>query len=94
MKWIIVVGDGMGDYPLEELDYKTPLEVAHKPNMDSLATKGRLGILKTIPDNNSNNAKLTELIICTNSPLAPPVKEDIDDYIKFNLSYEYKSWQR
>jgi 2,3-bisphosphoglycerate-independent phosphoglycerate mutase len=50
MKYVLVVGDGMADYPLSELDNKTPLQVAYKPNMDSIAAKGRSGILKTIPD--------------------------------------------
>ena len=36
-KYIILVGDGMGDYPLEELGGKTPLEVAHTPFMDRIA---------------------------------------------------------
>ncbi len=50
MKYIIVVGDGMADYPIPELDDKTPLQVANTPNMDNVATKGRNGLLKTIPD--------------------------------------------
>jgi len=50
MKWILIIGDGMADYPLEELNNKTPLEVASKPNIDLLAEKGRVGILKTIPE--------------------------------------------
>jgi 2,3-bisphosphoglycerate-independent phosphoglycerate mutase len=49
-KYIIVVGDGMADYPIPELNHKTPLQVAHKPNMDAIAAKGRNGLLKTVPD--------------------------------------------
>jgi 2,3-bisphosphoglycerate-independent phosphoglycerate mutase len=51
MEWkhIILVGDGMGDYPLAELDGKTPLEAARTPCMDQLAGCGRLGMVKTIP---------------------------------------------
>jgi 2,3-bisphosphoglycerate-independent phosphoglycerate mutase len=48
-KYIILVGDGMGDYPLAELDGKTPLEAANTPCMDQLAACGRLGTVKTIP---------------------------------------------
>ena len=48
-KYIILVGDGMGDYPLVELDGKTPLEAANTPCMDQLAGCGRLGTVKTIP---------------------------------------------
>ena len=49
-KYIILVGDGMGDYPLEELDGKTPLEVARTPNMDRLVPQGRLGMVRTVPE--------------------------------------------
>jgi 2,3-bisphosphoglycerate-independent phosphoglycerate mutase len=50
MKYLLVVGDGMADYPIPELGNKTPLQVAVKPNMDSIAAKGRSGLLKTVPD--------------------------------------------
>jgi len=49
-KYIVVVGDGMADYPVEELGGKTPLQVANKPNMDRLASEGRLGLLRTVPE--------------------------------------------
>jgi len=50
MKYIVLVGDGMADYPIKELDGRTPLEVARTPNMDFIAKFGRLGRAKTIPD--------------------------------------------
>lgn len=50
MKYIVVLGDGMADYPIESLGGRTPLEVANKPNIDSLAKKGILGMVKTVPD--------------------------------------------
>ena len=40
----------MADYPLPELDNRTPLQVAHKPNIDSIAARGRNGLLKTVPN--------------------------------------------
>jgi 2,3-bisphosphoglycerate-independent phosphoglycerate mutase len=49
MKYIILVGDGMADYPVKELQERTPLEVAHTPNMDYIAQHGILGRIKTIP---------------------------------------------
>lgn len=48
VKYIIVVGDGMGDYPIQG---KTPLEIANTPNMDRLAREGTIGLTRTIPDN-------------------------------------------
>lgn len=50
MKYIVLLGDGMADYPIPELGNITPLEIANKPNMDFLARNGRMGIVKTIPD--------------------------------------------
>ncbi len=50
MKYIILVGDGMADYPLDELGGQTPLEAAKTPAIDSLASHGQLYTLKTIPD--------------------------------------------
>ena len=39
MKYIVFLGDGMADYPSDELNGKTPLELAKKPNMDYFAQK-------------------------------------------------------
>lgn len=49
MKYIVVLGDGMADYPCKEFDRKTPLEMAKNPNMDFIASKGICGLAKTIP---------------------------------------------
>ncbi|MDP4181987.1 MAG: cofactor-independent phosphoglycerate mutase [Bacillota bacterium] len=50
MKYIVVLGDGMADYPIPQLENKTPLQKAKKPNIDKLARNGRLGMVKTVPD--------------------------------------------
>lgn len=50
MKYIVLVADGMADYPVAELNDRTPLEVAHVPNLDFIARNGRLGRVKTIPE--------------------------------------------
>ena len=49
MKYVVLVGDGMADYPLEELGGKTPLMVATTPHMDWIARHGDVGLVKTIP---------------------------------------------
>ncbi len=49
MKYILLVGDGMGDFPLKELDGKTPLEAALTPGMDFIAQHGDLGLIQTVP---------------------------------------------
>ncbi len=49
MKYIVVLGDGMADEPLEELGGKTPLEYAATPRMDWLAARSEIGMTATIP---------------------------------------------
>ena len=49
MKYLILVGDGMGDLPLPELDHRTPLEAAATPALDSLCQKGELFLTRTVP---------------------------------------------
>jgi 2,3-bisphosphoglycerate-independent phosphoglycerate mutase len=46
---MVLIGDGMADYPLEELGNKTPLEVANTRNMDFIAAVGDIGLVQTIP---------------------------------------------
>jgi len=48
-KYVVLVGDGMADYPLPELGGKTPLQAANTPNMDRIASC-RVGLVRTIPD--------------------------------------------
>ena len=50
MKYVLIIGDGMADDPLEQLGGKTPLEVCRKPFFDSLCEKAELGLVQTIPE--------------------------------------------
>lgn len=50
MKYVIVLGDGMADLPIEELQGMTPLQYAKTPCMDCLAAAGEIGTVHTIPD--------------------------------------------
>jgi len=50
MKYIIVLGDGMADEPLENYGGKTPLQMANTPEIDRLAKLGRTGQLMTVPE--------------------------------------------
>ena len=43
MKYVVLQGDGMADWPVPELGHKTPLEYARTPNMDRIAALGTLG---------------------------------------------------
>lgn len=50
MKYAVILYDGMADLPVEELGNKTPMEAAKKPNFDMLASKGEIGLVKTVAD--------------------------------------------
>jgi 2,3-bisphosphoglycerate-independent phosphoglycerate mutase len=63
MKYICLVGDGMGDYPIKELDERTVLEAARTPNMDLIARNGRLGRVKTIPENTTPGSDVAHISI-------------------------------
>ncbi|MBQ5765511.1 MAG: cofactor-independent phosphoglycerate mutase [Clostridia bacterium] len=50
MKHLVLLLDGMADYPVPQLMGKTPMECAHKPNIDFLAQNGEVGLCKTVAD--------------------------------------------
>lgn len=50
MKYVVILGDGMADLPVEELGGKTPLEYADTPALDQLAAVSEIGMVHTIPD--------------------------------------------
>src|SRR5512136_2717358 len=49
MKYALLVGDGMADWPVPALNNRTPLECAQTPNMDRIVAKGMMGMVSTIP---------------------------------------------
>jgi len=67
-KFIVLVGDGMADYPIEELGMRTPLEAARTPNMDFIAKNGVLGQAKTIPDKMAPASDVANLSILGYDP--------------------------
>ena len=48
MKYVVVLYDGMADYPVPALDGKTPMMCANKPNMDYLAQRAEVGLVRTV----------------------------------------------
>jgi 2,3-bisphosphoglycerate-independent phosphoglycerate mutase len=68
MKYIVLVGDGMADRPLESLGGKTPLQVAKKPHLDYLAQHGMVGLVKTVPDGTPPGSDIANLSILGYDP--------------------------
>lgn len=68
MKYIIVLGDGMADYPIEELGGKTPLAYAKTPTMDRLSKYSQLGMAQTIPEGMSPGSDTANLAVIGYNP--------------------------
>lgn len=68
MKYVIVLGDGMADRPIEELQGMTPLEYAKTPTMDAMAGMGEIGTVHTIPDGMSPGSDTANLSVLGYAP--------------------------
>ncbi len=68
MKYVIVLGDGMADRPIEKLGGMTPLEYAKTPQMDALAAAGEIGMVHTIPEGMSPGSDTANLSVLGYDP--------------------------
>ena len=68
MKYIVVLGDGMADEPIEALGGKTPLEAANTPVMDELAGKGQMGMVQNVPAGMSPGSDVANLSVLGYDP--------------------------
>ena len=69
MKYIVVLGDGMSDEPIEALGGLTPLEAASTPAMDSLACGGEMGLVQNVPSGMSPGSEIANLSVMGYNPL-------------------------
>lgn len=69
MKHILIIFDGMADEPISDLDGKTPMQVARKPFMDSLAAMGKVGSAITTPKGMYPGSDVTNMGILGYDPL-------------------------
>ncbi len=69
MKHLLLIPDGMADWPIKEIGNKTPLEYADTPNMDYLADRGACGITRTIPDNYEPGSDIANMTILGVDPV-------------------------
>lgn len=68
MKYVIVLGDGMADEPIEALGGKTPLEYAKTPIMDDLAGRSEVGLACTIPEGMKPGSDTANLAVLGYNP--------------------------
>ena len=69
MKYIVVLGDGMSDEPIEALGGQTPLEYANTPAMDALASGGEMGMVQNVPAGMSPGSEIANLSVMGYDPL-------------------------
>ena len=68
MKYIVIIGDGMADYPIDRLGGKTPLMVARKPSMDRIAQKGCCGQFVTVEPDMPPGSEIANLTVLGYDP--------------------------
>ena len=68
MKYVVVLGDGMADYPIDEIDGKTPLEYAKTDTLDRLAPVSEVGLVHTIPEGMSPGSDTANLSVIGYDP--------------------------
>jgi 2,3-bisphosphoglycerate-independent phosphoglycerate mutase len=69
IKYVVIVGDGMADYPVQDLGGKTPLMVAKTPHMDWMAKHGEIGLVRTVPEGFNPGSEIANLSIFGYDPL-------------------------
>ncbi len=69
MKYLVLLCDGMADTPNEVLGGKTPMELAHKPNMDFLAKTAQLGLCKTVAEGLKPGSDVANLSVMGYDPM-------------------------
>ena len=68
MKYVVILGDGMADMPVKQLNNKTPLQYANIPTINNLATKSELGQVKTVPDEIAPGSDVANLSVIGYNP--------------------------
>lgn len=68
MKYLVILGDGMADWPIEELNGKTPLEVAKKDGIDDISKLSELGLCKTVPNGMKAGSDVANLSVLGYDP--------------------------
>lgn len=68
MKYVIILGDGMADEPIESLGGKTILEASNTPYMDELAKVSEIGMVKTVPEGMSPGSDTANLSVLGYDP--------------------------
>lgn len=69
MKYVVLLGDGMADYPTDKLGGKTPLQCALTPHLDEISACGTIGLVDTIPVGLAPGSDVANLSVLGYDPL-------------------------
>ena len=67
-KYAIIVPDGAADEPIEQFENKTIFEAAKTPNMDSISTQGRQGLVRTVPEKMEPGSDVAQMSLLGYNP--------------------------
>ena len=70
MKYVVVLGDGMADEPIEALNGKTPIQAAHTPALDKIAPVSEIGLVHTVPEGMNPGSDVANLAVMGYNPSA------------------------
>lgn len=68
MKYVVVLGDGMADYPIDSLNGGTPLSAANTPTLDALSKESEIGLVHTIPEGMAPGSDTANLSVIGYNP--------------------------
>lgn len=68
MKYLVMLCDGMADYPVEQFDGRTPMMMAKAPFMQHLAANAEVGLVKTVPDGMKPGSDVANLAVLGYNP--------------------------
>lgn len=68
MKYVVILGDGMADEPIDSLDGKTPLDYAKTPCMDRMACQGTMGMVQNVPEGMAPGSDVANLSVLGYDP--------------------------
>lgn len=69
MKYVVLLCDGMADYKVSELGNLTPMQKAYKPNMDKLAKRAEVGLVKSVADGLKPGSDVANLSVLGYDPM-------------------------
>ena len=92
MKYIVILGDGMSDEPIQALGGKTPLEAAHTPTLDALASAGEMGLVQNVPEGMHPGSDVANLSVLGYDPRVCYSGRSPLEALSLNIPWSRRMW--